>query len=121
MTSNKALGKMGEEAARHYLESIGYRIIDTNYRNRLGEIDIIGFDDGVLAFIEVKTRKSTRYGTPGQAVDAVKQCKITRTALAYLARSSIIYHQVRFDVVEIIARDDGVKQIRLVKDAFEAR
>ena len=63
MTSSRSIGKLGEEAARRYLEDIGYRILETNYRDNQGEADIIGFDDKVLAFVEVKTRRNTRYGT----------------------------------------------------------
>jgi putative endonuclease len=120
MTSGKTIGKLGEEAAKQYLEDMGYKIIEINYRDSLGEIDLIGFDNNVLAFIEVKTRRSTRYGTPREAVDEIKQRKLTRVARSYLARNRILYKQIRFDVVEVIAQSSEVRQIRLIKDAFEA-
>ncbi|MDD2573217.1 MAG: YraN family protein [Bacillota bacterium] len=120
MTSGRSIGKMGEEAARRYLEDMGYRIIETNYRDKQGEADIIGFDDKVLAFVEVKTRRNTRYGTPGEAVNHTKQRRLTRIAVSYLARHRMLYRQIRFDVVEVVVQDGAVKQIRLIKDAFDA-
>ncbi len=120
MTPDKSLGKMGEDAAKRYLEGAGYEIIATNYRDRRGEIDLIGIDGEVLAFIEVKTRRSTKYGTPGEAVDTEKQRRITRTAAAYMAKNSTIYQRIRFDVVEIMVLGREISQIRLLKNAFEA-
>lgn len=120
MASGTKTGKMGEEAAMRYLESLGYRILETNYRDRLGEADIIAFDDTTLVFVEVKTRKSTCYGTPGEAVDGAKQKRLTRIALSYTARNKVLHRQIRFDVVEVIVQRDGAKQIRLIKDAFGA-
>ena len=120
MTSGAKTGKAGEEAAVRHLESLGYRILETNYKDRLGEADIIAFDDTTLVFVEVKTRKSTRCGTPGEAVDGAKQKRLTRIALSYAARRKVLHRQVRFDVVEVIVQGDEVKQIRLIKDAFEA-
>ncbi len=119
MVSGKALGEMGEKAARSYLEGIGYQIIQANYRDKLGELDLVAFDDKVLAFIEVKTRRSTRYGRPCEAVDRIKQKKIAKVALSYLAKNKILHKQIRFDVVEVIIWDNQVRQIRLVKDAFD--
>ncbi|MGI6703165.1 MAG: YraN family protein [Clostridia bacterium] len=120
MTSSRSIGKLGEEAARRYLEDIGYRILETNYRDKQGEADIIGFDDKVLAFVEVKTRRNTRYGTPGEAVIYEKQRRLTRIAMSYLTRHRMLYRQIRFDVVEVVVQDGAVKEIRLIKDAFDA-
>jgi len=119
MVSSKEIGQLGEEAAKKHLQRIGYRIIDTNFSSRMGEIDIIAYDDTVLAFIEVKARKNTRYGTPGQAVDWKKQKKIYKAAMTYLSRNKLFYNQVRFDVIEIIIKENIIKQIRLIKDAFQ--
>jgi putative endonuclease len=113
------IGNIGERAARVYLESIGYKIIDMNYSTKFGEIDIVAYDGTILAFIEVKSRRSTRYGSPGEAVDRNKQKKLIRTALAYIAKNKTFYSQIRFDVVEVIIGDKEVKQIRLIKDAFQ--
>ncbi|NLZ91120.1 MAG: YraN family protein [Clostridiales bacterium] len=111
---------MGEDAAKRHLENLGYRIVQANYRDKQGEADIVAYDGEVLVFAEVKTRKSTRYGTPGEAVNREKQRRLTRIALSYIARHKVPYRQVRFDVVEVIIKDSEVKQVRLIKDAFDA-
>jgi uncharacterized protein (TIGR00252 family) len=72
------------EAARH-LQRAGYRIVARNYRTPFGEIDLVAYDGAVLAFIEVKARRSERFGTPHAAVTADKRRRLTRVALAYLA------------------------------------
>jgi putative endonuclease len=120
MASGSETGKIGEEAARRYLERLGYRIIETNYRDKLGETDIIGFDGSVLVFVEVKTRRSTRYGTPGEAVNGAKQKRLTKVSQSYLVRNRVLHRQVRFDVVEVVIQGGEVLQIRLIKDAFGA-
>ena len=67
--NTKILGNAGENLAAAYLENHGYRILERNYRCKQGEIDIIAQKCDVLVFIEVKTRRTLRYGTPGAAVD----------------------------------------------------
>ena len=120
MTSGIQTGKLGEDAAKRHLENRGYRIIQANYRDKQGEADIIAYDGDVLVFVEVKTRKSTKCGTPGEAVNRAKQRRLTRIALSYIARHKVPSRQVRFDVVEVIIKDGEVKQVRLIKDAFGA-
>lgn len=119
MVSRKRIGEIGEVAARRYLETIGYRIVDTNFRTRVGEIDLIAYDDAVLAFIEVKTRRNTRCGSPGEAVDWKKRKKINKVALVYMSKNRLFDRQVRFDVVEIIIENNHIKLISLIKDAFQ--
>lgn len=119
MGSNRKMGEIGEKAARDYLERLGYRIIDTNFRTRIGEIDLVAYDGNILAFIEVKTRSSSRYGTPGEAIDWKKQRKLNKLALLYLSKNRVLYSQIRFDAVEVIVRDEQVRRIYLIKDAFQ--
>ncbi len=120
MICNKSVGELGEKAARRYLQKCGYKIIEVNYRDRQGEADIIGLDKEILAFIEVKTRRSSRYGTPGEAVNGAKQRRLTRIAMSYISRNRILHRQIRFDVVEVMLHNNEVKQIHLIKDAFGA-
>lgn len=120
MTSKKEIGDIGEKAARSYIEGIGYNIINANYRSKYGEIDIIAYDGTTLAFIEVKSRRGTRYGTPGEAVDWNKQKRMIKTAMSYLSQNKTFYGQLRFDVVEVIIKDKEIKQVRLIKDAFQS-
>lgn len=112
------LGKSGEEAAISFLKSSGYKIIARNYKVKLGEIDIIAEDKGVICFIEVKTRNSEKFGLPAEAVAGRKQKQISRVALVYLKEKSLFDKKARFDVVSII--NPGASQkIDLIKDAFE--
>ncbi len=120
MMEKKEIGEAGERAAREYLEKTGYRIVDTNFRTRTGEIDIIAYDSTVLVFVEVKTRRSKRFGTPAEAVDWKKQKKIKKTALTYLAKNRLFYGNIRFDIVEVVIEGSEIKKICLIKDAFQA-
>lgn len=111
-------GKKSEALATAYLRLSGYRILERNYRNRIGEIDIIAKEGSVLVFIEVKARKTARYGSPKNAVTPAKQMKISNTALAYLKETGQLNCRARFDVVAIDARYDP-PDIEVVKNAFE--
>ena len=85
MTIQKGtLGQTGEEAAAAFLTQQGYRIIEQNFSNQLGEIDIIAYDGDTLCFVEVKTRNSDLFGSAFEAVTPAKQKKIGRVALSYL-------------------------------------
>ena len=111
-------GKQSEALAAAYLKLSGYRILERNYRNRIGEIDIIAKEGPALVFIEVKARKTARYGNPKNAVTPAKQLKISNTALAYLKETGQLNCKARFDVVAIDARYDP-PDIEVVKNAFE--
>ncbi|HEY8418972.1 MAG TPA: YraN family protein [Clostridia bacterium] len=106
-------GKIGEAKAINYLQSLGYNIIQTNYRCAFGEIDIIAEDSGVLVFLEVKSRKNTDFGYPSEAVNYKKQHSIAKTAVTYIKQKNLFNKPMRFDVVEIIG-----DSIRVIKDAF---
>ncbi len=109
----KFLGKRGEIAATKYLISLGYKILEKNYKTYIGEIDIIAKDEDTLVFIEVKTRTSDDYGVPSEAVTIKKQEKYYKVAWEYLIKTKNCDSPCRFDVVEI---EDG--KINLIKDAF---
>lgn len=99
---NKINGTIGEIDAETYLKDNGYVIVATNYRNRLGEIDIIAKDKNVLVFVEVKSRATLAYGRLCEAVDFRKQQKIRKVAELYLVTTKNYYADVRFDVIEIL-------------------
>jgi len=111
-------GKKGESLAARHLKKNGYKILEQNYCNRLGEIDIIALEDKTLVFVEVKSRKSTRYGSPKWAVTPRKQHKISMVALAYLKSTGQTGARARFDVVTVTA-NRGVPRIEIIKNAFE--
>jgi len=98
-------GQAGEALARGYLEQAGYTIIETNYRSRYGEIDIIAFQDRILAFIEVKARLGNRFGQPFEAVGPRKQNQIRRMASMWLATRQgdpvLQECEFRFDVISV--------------------
>lgn len=112
-------GKLGEDLAVSFLLEKGFTIAERNWRSgREGEIDIIGYDGGVLVFIEVKTRLSERFGRPSLAVTPTKQRQIARIAKNYLFRQNL-YGRVdcRFDVVTV--RLDGSRRtVEHIADAF---
>lgn len=95
-------GRWGEEQALRYLKLRGWRIEETNYACRMGEIDIIARRFSVLAFIEVKTRKDDRHGMAREYVTFAKQQRILATASMYLSEHDTEL-QPRFDVIEVYA------------------
>jgi len=111
-------GKEGERIAAAYLKKNGYRIVETNFRCAIGEIDIIARDKDELVFLEVKTRKSKELGFPEQAVGTKKQKKMSQLALWYLQNKSIKDTASRFDVLAITMLPAG-NEIKLVKNAFD--
>lgn len=118
MTNTHQYGKLGEQLAKTFLIGQGYRIIETNYRNRFGEIDLIGSDDGVTCFIEVKTRKKGEDNDPLDNVTPFKQKKIVRVASWYIMQNKLENQDLRFDVVAVYGFEG--QEIKLIKNAFEA-
>lgn len=121
--NKRLVGALGEEAAAEYLKKKGHAILERNFRySRLGEIDIISREKSGICFIEVKTRSSTRYGYPREAVNNKKQNNIRRLAQIYLSKNKIKDTDVRFDVVEVyIKKYDNkleVSKIFLIENAF---
>lgn len=116
------LGREGEEEAVKFIKKQGYRILRTNYKTRSGEIDIIAEDKRVVAFIEVKTRSSSGYESPLEAVTPYKQKKIALVANQFLTRHKVENRECRFDIVSILAPSEDPKtwEIELIKDAFSA-
>lgn len=99
---NKISGDSGEKIAVDFLTKKGYKIIKTNFKNKIGEIDIIARDGKILVFVEVKFRSSDYFGLPREAVNIYKQQKIRRVAEGYIASNRLFSNVFRFDVVEIL-------------------
>ncbi len=110
-------GAAGEALARRALERAGYRILSRNYRCRHGEVDLVAEERGVIAFVEVKTRRSGSYGIPALAVTRAKRGRITRAALHYLAANRLHDRVARFDVVSVIGSSEGWK-VEILRNAF---
>ena len=113
------LGKAGEEAAVHYLGQHGYQILERNYRCRFGEIDLIARDGKTLAFVEVKTRRSLKYGPAAAAVTVQKQRHLIKASQLYLIHRKKVNEFCRFDVVTIELEAQEAR-IALIKDAFQS-
>ncbi len=111
--TNKKIGDYGEKLAVKYLEKHGYKILKTNYKIKIGEIDIIALDGEFLVFVEVKYRSTALYGMPNEAVDKYKREKIKRVAMNYLLQKDMLDAYVRFDVVQILG-----DEIQLFQNAF---
>ncbi len=118
LNSRQKFGEQSESIAVSYLKKHGYKIIEQNYRTKLGEIDIIAREKGTIAFIEVKSRKSKNFGSPKWAVTPKKQRKISMVALWYLKTTKQSNVKARFDVVSIISSNDN-PSIEIIKNAFE--
>jgi putative endonuclease len=96
------LGNEGERLAAAYLTRRGYHILESNFRCRGGEVDLIALDGAILVFIEVKLRRSLVRGSPLEAVTAVKESRVRKAAQVYLAYSGRVFTRIRFDVVSIM-------------------
>ncbi len=105
--------------ARKFLSCSGYQIIDTNFRTRCGEIDIIAKHEKTLIFIEVKTRKSGFLESPLAAVTARKRRSISMVAQEYLSRNKLFDNSARFDVIAVRISSAGTETIEHIKNAFD--
>lgn len=97
----KERGRFGEQLAREQLETKGWQIIALNWRCQLGEIDIVAWDNACLVFVEVRTRTSSRFGTPAESVDWRKQKKLRQLAIAFLATNPVGARSIRFDIISV--------------------
>lgn len=111
--STHSAGRRGEDRAVAFLRASGYRILERNFRCKLGELDIVARDGDALVFVEVRTRSHARQGSALEAVGAAKQRQVARVAGYYLASRRMEGAPCRFDVVGITG-----ERIELVRDAF---
>ena len=114
----KAFGSACEELAVSFFNEHGYRIIERNFRSGNGEIDIIAEKDGYTIFIEVKARKSTKFGLPQEAVTSSKQATIKRVAQAFLQKRNLLGQKIRFDVLAITFTAGGSPRFEHIPFAF---
>ncbi len=122
--TTKATGDRGERLAETYLEGLGYRILERNYRFRHAEIDLVCFepapkyeDGGEIVFVEVKTRLGRGFGRPEEAVTEAKQRQIVLAADAYLHERRLELSLCRFDVVAVTLQE-GRPEIEHFRHAF---
>ena len=113
-----ALGRRGEEMALEYFRLKGYKIVERGFRLFRGEIDIIAYDGDTLVFIEVKTRATTEFGLPEEAVTPAKQSQIRKIARGFLIERSLGEPDCRFDVLAIMAQEGSDPVITHYESAF---
>lgn len=116
----KLVGASGERVAKEYLERHGYEILETNFRCSLGEIDIIAREGDYLVFVEVRTRRNLKYGTPEESITPNKKLKLIELANSYLQEHGDPLSLWRIDIVAIELEPKGkIKRIGLVKNAID--
>ena len=113
-----ALGRAAEAAAATFLERLGYRILEANFRAKGGELDLVADDGGVLAIVEVRYRASSRYGGAAASITFAKRSRLIRASRALLAgRKQWAKLPARFDVVEVSGPADDLR-CELIRAAF---
>ena len=118
----KELGAEGEAAAARYLRKHGLKVIEQNYRSRLGEIDLVAQEGKRWVFVEVKTRIEGEGDPPQSAVTPDKQRRLARLAQEYILRRRLGEVPCRFDVVSVLFNDKGsISEIRHLPGAFSAQ
>lgn len=117
MSLQQENGKWGEDLAISFLEREGFEVVRRNWRYKRAEIDIIAREQGVLVFVEVKTRAGTYYGRPEEMVDHRKRRLLIDAAMAYM-RSVGYEWEIRFDILAVTGEPGKGYEIRLYRDAF---
>ena len=114
------IAKMGEALAVAHLKARGYEILAQNYRAVRGEIDLVVKDGNFIVFVEVKTRRSLKFGTPQAAVNIQKQRQISKVALTYLQTYNLFDTPCRFDVIAVhLSPQLELLKLEQIENAFE--
>jgi putative endonuclease len=116
MDRRKQIGRQGEEIAVSYLANKGYKIIQRNWRCQAGELDIIVEDGNSLVFVEVRTRRGNRFGTPEESITPAKQARLIELAETYLQETSTTRRAWRIDVVAV-QLGSGLPQVNHLENA----
>jgi putative endonuclease len=121
LTQRQQSGRRAEDLAAEFLRARGCQILERNYRRRLGELDLIAREGGVLVIAEVRTRAHARFGSAAASVDRRKQQRITRAAAQLLQqRADLARLPVRFDVLVVSDLGAPKPRIEWIRHAFEA-
>ena len=115
MKGKRGWGEIAENHAAQLLKKNGYKVLEKNFRNKVGEIDIIAQEEDTLVFVEVKARRSRKFGLPAEAVNARKLYKIRRVGEYYLMTHPDSPQKQRIDVVAIEVQGDMVKSSKIIK------
>ena len=116
---NKDIGSYTENIAATYLLNNGYSILDRNYRNKFGEIDIICQKDNIIIFVEIKSRYTNSFGSPLESVSCHKQKKIILLSKFYILYKKLSDFNIRYDVIEIYLNHlNNTYEVNHLEDAF---
>lgn len=115
MRSKDALGKFGEELAAAHLERLGMVLLDRNWRCEVGELDLVARHDDDLVICEVKTRRTSNFGDPAEAISTRKLKKLRECAYLWLVEKRVHPSAIRFDVVAIVQPWEGAPILRHIK------
>ena len=107
MRAKDAVGRYGEDVAAAHVRDAGWQVLDRNWRCADGELDLVGLDGDELVAVEVKTRRSTAYGTPAEAVTARKLARVRRLTALWLAAHDVHPASVRVDVIAVLVPRQG--------------
>ena len=114
----RRLGRRGEDIAAAYLKKQGYEVLARNWRCPAGELDMVAREGGTLAFVEVRTRRGDRYGTPEESITPAKQAKLVELAQTYLQEKDLTDENWRIDVVAVeMDRRGRVTRLNLIRNA----
>ena len=116
--SKDDVAEFGEDLAVKHLKKNGYYIIERSWRWHRYELDVIARKENIIAFIEVKTRTSTKFGLPQEAVNRKKQKHIMASAKAYAARKRLHDFIIRFDIIAVLLHRDEKPEITHIENAF---
>lgn len=117
----RQIGALAENIAAEFLAAQGLRLLQRNFRRRVGELDLIAREADVLVIAEVRTRSSDAYGGAAASVDHMKRRRIVRTAELLLQRNKALARlPVRFDVIVVSALESREPRVEWIKHAFEA-
>ena len=117
MTLQKEIGDKGEKLAQEYLRKKGFLILETNWRYKRAEIDIIAKDADTLVFVEVKTRSYDYFGSPDSFVGAQKEEFMTGAAHIYMEQIDHDW-EVRFDVISVLMAAQRPPELTHIRGAF---
>lgn len=116
---NKDIGNYGEKIAQNFLKKNGYHILDCNFRNHIGELDVICRKQNLLIIVEVKSRYNLDYGFPRESVNYQKQKSIIKLTYSYIYLKKLYNLNIRFDIIEVLFNNNNSKyKITHIKDAF---
>lgn len=119
MSCAKDAGDIGEAAVAGYLRSCGCEVLESQWRCRFGELDLISrAGDGTLCFVEVKLRGAGAIGLPREFVDGRKRERLRKAAAAYMSASGLDDVPARFDVAEVYREGSGALRVEYLEDAF---